>query len=322
MKYLVVECHLSYAIVLDEEGRFLKTANKHYEVGQLVTDIIEMQVPDRPNGTVKRTKQKWISSLTAIAACLLLIAIPLRMAQFPYASVYMAINPEVRIDVNRKDVVVGLEGINGDGLVLIEDYHYWKKPLDLVMDELVDRSIEVGFLHEGGQITLTLDAEDGEWVIRRGDMLSNHLNEHLSEKLSVTIEVTDTTAYKHEVILPIAPANPVVPENKAEKESGDSGYGESDYGESSDKVSDYNSARKSNDFQDDDVASDYHEPESGGQTDYGGTEADDGQTNYGDAIDNGGQTDYQTPGDDDSQSSYGQEAANNQSDYNASDYDS
>ena len=27
MKYLVMECGLSYAIVLDEEGRFLKAAN-------------------------------------------------------------------------------------------------------------------------------------------------------------------------------------------------------------------------------------------------------------------------------------------------------
>lgn len=30
MKYLVVECGLSYAVVLDEEGRFLKVANLHY----------------------------------------------------------------------------------------------------------------------------------------------------------------------------------------------------------------------------------------------------------------------------------------------------
>ena len=46
MKYLVVECGLSYAVVLDEEGRFLKVANLHYQVGQTVTDVIEMRLPD------------------------------------------------------------------------------------------------------------------------------------------------------------------------------------------------------------------------------------------------------------------------------------
>ena len=30
MKYIVMECRPSYAIVLDEEGRFLRTANLRY----------------------------------------------------------------------------------------------------------------------------------------------------------------------------------------------------------------------------------------------------------------------------------------------------
>ena len=44
-KYIVMEFHLSYAVVLDEDGRFLKVANRHYQVGQTVTDVIEMQIP-------------------------------------------------------------------------------------------------------------------------------------------------------------------------------------------------------------------------------------------------------------------------------------
>ena len=30
MKYLVMECHPAYAVVLDEEGRFLKVSNLNY----------------------------------------------------------------------------------------------------------------------------------------------------------------------------------------------------------------------------------------------------------------------------------------------------
>lgn len=218
MKYLVMECHLSYAVVLAEDGRFLKTANLHYEPGQTVTDIVEMQAPR----TKPEKKRGWIASLAAIAACLALAVTSIfQLGQTPYASVYLSINPEVRIDVNQKDVVVGLDGVNPDGDALIEDYSYKRKPLDNVMDELVDRAIHMGYLHEGGQITLTLDAEDDQWVVERGHSLGVHLQEHLTEKMSVTIEIGGAEDNSHEVIIPITPGTVTT----------ESSYSEDDYGE-------------------------------------------------------------------------------------------
>ena len=32
MKYIIMENHLSYSVVLDEEGNFIKVANMGYEV--------------------------------------------------------------------------------------------------------------------------------------------------------------------------------------------------------------------------------------------------------------------------------------------------
>ena len=40
MTYLVMECHPSYAIVLDNEGRMIKAANLGYQEGQVVGEII------------------------------------------------------------------------------------------------------------------------------------------------------------------------------------------------------------------------------------------------------------------------------------------
>lgn len=40
MKYIVMECHFSYAVLLDENGKFLKAANRNYQVGQTVTDPV------------------------------------------------------------------------------------------------------------------------------------------------------------------------------------------------------------------------------------------------------------------------------------------
>ena len=252
MKYLVVECGLSYAVVLDEEGRFLKVANLHYQVGQTVTDVIEMRLPDasreapsqihygnqpiplqkpsderapglslvpepapgssqpqpKKNGKKHRLRP-WMYSLTAAAACLILLVFSLfqfRVGRTPYASVYLTINPEVRIDVNRKDIVVELEGINPDGQALIENYSYKNKPLFLTMDELADRAIQMGFLHDGGKVSLLLDAEDDQWVTEHSDSLSTQLNNYLSEKVTVTIEVQSAGAQRHEIIIPVDPA--------------------------------------------------------------------------------------------------------------------
>ena len=43
MNYMVMECHPSYVVLLDEEGRFLKAANLHYETGQIVHDPVLMK---------------------------------------------------------------------------------------------------------------------------------------------------------------------------------------------------------------------------------------------------------------------------------------
>ena len=69
MSYLVMECHPGYAVLLDEEGRFLKAANLRYETGQTVYDPVLMkETPERQRHTVR-----WIGSgIAAIAACFLL----------------------------------------------------------------------------------------------------------------------------------------------------------------------------------------------------------------------------------------------------------
>lgn len=312
MKYMVMECHLSYAVVLDEEGRFLKVANRHYEVGQTVTDIVEMQVPQ--SAVQKKKANKWMYSLAAMAACLVLMVTSVfQMGQMTYASVYMTINPEVRIDVNRNDVVVGLDGINPDGNDLIAGYEYKKKDLDLVMDELVDRAIDMGYLHEGGQISLVLDADSDEWIIVHSDTLTTQLNEHLNEKLSVTIEVTDTKDQSNQVVIPVAPEE-------------ESDYSESDYGETEQTTAPPVSSQPSeSDYNDSNYGDSSYDD---GQSDYGESDyAENSQSDYGEQSDYGtddGQSDYDAGESDynDAQSDY-EEAQSNYTDYESqSEYDS
>lgn len=251
MKYMVMECHPGYAVVLGDNGRFLKVANMRYEVGQTVTEVMELRLPQEK--TVRKNKRRWISGLAAMAACLVL-AVSMMFFQAPYASVYLTINPEVRIDVNRNDTVVGVEGMNSDGAALLENYDHRKKDLDTVMDELVDLAIDMGYLHEGGSITLSLDADE-EWVVTHSDHLNEHLNRHLTDKITVTIDIEQKQP---------APAAPT--ETIAVTADPDH-YGESDYG---DEATDYGSTQEGN--------AGYADPDDG-QTDYG-TSDDDGQSGY------------------------------------------
>ena len=319
MKYLVMECRPAYAVVLGDDGTFLKVANMRYEVGQTVTDVILLNLPEVAEQP-KTNHKRWISSFAAIAACLALVITSIFFTgQMPYASVYMTINPEVRIDVSRSDVVVGVEGMNADGAELLEGYDHKKKDLDTVMDELVDRAIDMGYLHEGGKITLSLDG-DAEWIVSHETHLNQHLNDHLTDKITVTIDIEQKqpeqptpTAPTGTIVIPVGPGN-----------YGDSDYdnGESDYEPTDAADSDYDMDDGQSDYNDPD--SDYTSSDSEnsgyGQSDYEAPE-DDGQTDYDDWSEEGGESEYGE------QSDYGDTEDQRQSNYvdeeddAASDYD-
>jgi hypothetical protein len=142
MKYIVMECHFSYAILLDEEGRFLKAANRGYQVGQSVYDpVIVGSYRYRP--PMARIAARGVP---LVVACLLII---LGITYYRYnveavSTIVMTINPEVKMELNRKGEVLELVGINADGMTLIADYDYEGKDKIAVADALIDRAIEQG----------------------------------------------------------------------------------------------------------------------------------------------------------------------------------
>ena len=190
MSYLVMECHPGYAVLLDEEGRFLKAANLRYETGQTVYDPVLMkEAPERQRHTVR-----WIGSgIAAIAACFLLffgIGYYQNYLQ-PYSSIYLTINPEVQMDLNRQGTVVGLTGANEDGETLLEGYDGKGKDKVTVADELIDRAIEMGFLSEGGRVSFSIDSPDEALFREYGTELRTKVTEHLDGRITITIEIIE-----------------------------------------------------------------------------------------------------------------------------------
>ena len=283
MNYLVMECHPGYAVLLDEEGRFLKAANLRYETGQTVYDLVLMkETPERQRHTVR-----WISSgVAAIAACFLLffgIGYYQNYIQ-PYSSIYLTINPEVQMDLNRQGTVVGLTGANEDGETLLEGYDGKGKDKVTVADELIDRAIEMGFLSEGGRVSFSIDSPDEALFQEYGTELRTKVTEHLDGRITITIEITNhqdgqgqespesssfSTPSQPEQTSPSTP-EPSHPETVPPASSGATDYDDTDYGPNNDGVTDYTPPVSSSPPADTDYG-----PGSDGVTDY-----TDGDTDY------------------------------------------
>ena len=157
MEYLVMECHKSYAVVLDHQGRFKKVANLGYQVGQEVADVVELREPGS-YGVLR-----WQPLLSA-AACLCSVFLGVwQMALLSMGTVLIQINPQIRLSVNRMERVISAEALNADGAKVLFDYHAFGKTVEQVTQELSDRAADMGYLHDGGQVHLTVDSQNAQW---------------------------------------------------------------------------------------------------------------------------------------------------------------
>ena len=307
MSYLVMECHPGYAVLLDENGRFLKAANLRYEIGQTVYDPVLMkETPERRRHTVR-----WISSgLAAIAACFLLFFGLGYYQNYirPYSSIYLTINPEVQMDLNRQGMVVRLTGTNEDGKALLEGYDGKGKDKVTAADELIDRAIEMGFLSEGGRVSFSIDSPDEALFQEYGTELRTEVTEHLDGRITVTIEIinhkagqgqenpessSSSTPSQPEQTSPSTP-EPSHPETVPPASSGATDYDDTDYGPDNDGVTDYTPPDSTPVYTDTDYSSG-----SNGATDYtdGNTDYDPGNGNDDDV--GGGDSGYDDDDSDD-----------------------
>lgn len=185
MTYLVMECHPAYAVVLDQAGRMIKVANIGYEVGQKVDYVIIQQTQPRP---------VWLRMAPLVAAACLCLAVlgggAYGACFAPYGTVRLTINPDVLMTVSYMDKVVGLEGLNDDGARLIDQLSYKGKNTEEITDILVERAMDMGYLTDGGTVSVTAGGSR-RWKDRRETAIRTSLNNMLEGRVSVEIKVGD-----------------------------------------------------------------------------------------------------------------------------------
>ena len=211
MKYLVMETHPAYAVVLDEEGRFLKAANLRYQVGDTVQNIVELRTPR------KKAVPAWkpLSGLAAAAACLCLVFFGWYQPNYTaYGTLRIQINPDVEMTVSRTDRVLDLEGLNADGEDLIEEYDYQGKDRETAANELVERAIDMGYLSDGETVSITVSSTDADWQAREETQVRAQLEARYGETIVIRLgsdpapEVTPPQADPPEIVIPVTPPTP------------------------------------------------------------------------------------------------------------------
>ena len=205
MNYLVMEVHPAYAVVLDEEGRFLKAANLRYQVGDTVQHIVELRRPQEKRPSL----WKPLSGLAALAACLCLVFFGYYQPNFtPYGAMRIQINPDVELTLSRTDRVLELEGLNEDGRALIEGYDYHGKDREDVTGALVERAIDQGYLSGGETVSITVTSSDAHWQAREEQEVRDDLEERYGETIVIQIGSAPTEPPVTEVVIPVTPATP------------------------------------------------------------------------------------------------------------------
>ena len=205
MNYLVMEVHPAYAVVLDEEGRFLKTANLRYQVGDTVQDIVELRRPQEKRPAL----WKPLSGLAGLAACFFLVFFGYYQPNFtPYGALRIQINPDVELTLSRTDRVLELEGRNDDGQVLIEGYDYDGKDRKDVTEELVERAIDLGYLSSGETVSITVTSSDTDWQAREEQEIRDDLEKRYGETIVIQIGPAPKESPATEVVIPVRPPTP------------------------------------------------------------------------------------------------------------------
>ena len=205
MKYLVMETHPAYAVVLDEEGRFLKAANLRYQVGDTVQTIVELRQAKSKSPAL----WKPLSGLVAMAACLCLVFFGYYQPNFtPYGALRMQINPDVELTLSRTDRVLALEGLNEDGRALISDYEFGGKDRGEVTEDLVERAIDMGYLSSGETVAITVTSADTDWQAREEQEARESLKEQYGDTIVIQIGPLTQEPPQTEVVVPVTPPTP------------------------------------------------------------------------------------------------------------------
>lgn len=163
-RVLVVEIDGGRAVLLAEDGGFYTVDGQPgWEVGmELDADCLELALPEREEAPEEKTPaqgrvvtlrriKKWVIAAAACIVLFLGVQQGYQMLTTAAASVEIAINPVVRIELNRLGRVIGLVGVNEDGKALVRQVEAASADASQAMRLILNQAIADGYFSEEGK---------------------------------------------------------------------------------------------------------------------------------------------------------------------------
>ncbi|WP_028521015.1 anti-sigma-I factor RsgI family protein [Ruminococcus flavefaciens] len=160
MKYIVMECNEGYAVLMDEESRFVKAADLSYEVGQTVTDPVIMNSDeDRAKKITFR-----IGRIAAVAASLVLMvsagSIYYSRNLKPHSTVLISSDANIRLELNKKGKVLHIKCDDNIGKEILKNYDGKGKDMLTVANEILELEKEKGVISEGDTVDFYIESDN------------------------------------------------------------------------------------------------------------------------------------------------------------------
>ena len=157
MKYIVMQCCKGYAVLMDEEGKYVFAANMNYETGQTVTNPIIMS----DNHKQRKPVITIIKTVAAAAACIGIISIPCysyyNRNLKPCSTVTLASDTSISMTLNSSGKVIGIESDNEYGKKIIEKVDIKGKDNAEAANEIVQAEITEGYIAAGDTVNVYID---------------------------------------------------------------------------------------------------------------------------------------------------------------------
>ncbi|QSX09153.1 hypothetical protein J0B03_03530 [Alkalibacter rhizosphaerae] len=170
MKAVVVEKKKNQVVVLKDDGTFAHVAGDKYQVG----DVMDMKSTSKGFG--------WKGALVSAAAMLLLVfGVGAKVYTTPAYYVSLDVNPGIVFEVNRFERVIGFEGQNDDGDMVLQQLKLKNKSADEAIRMTVEKINEEGYFGENEMIYLATLSKDEEKAARLSGKLENAVEEEVEE---------------------------------------------------------------------------------------------------------------------------------------------
>ena len=205
MKYIVMECHEGYAILMDEDSRFVTAANLGYKVGQTVTEPVIMTSDDDNSS---RRRRNIILKVTAAAACLVLMCGTgyhyYSVNYKTYSTVIISSNAGVKLDLNKKGKVIKIESTSPEGEAILSDYDGKGKDKNSAINDILEIGISKGYLSGGDTVSVYISDDKND-----SDSFRQELESDLAD-MELKADIKPIEQYKNEAPTK-APAPPEKP---------------------------------------------------------------------------------------------------------------